>query len=176
MAAPTFLKRLDAHLHLPGGTVFNLNTDTSSGEVYASAGPKNSETWQVHRIIGMIEDSKVNADDYGAILGGLTNGVNLILKRGSTIAHSFMQDHPVKTSAQWARFCHDATSHAWGAGNEFMTFRWTFAAADIPSIILHGPHNDSMGLLLNDDMTGLVAHEFVLQGSKRTFATQQPRG
>lgn len=176
MASPIPLGRLDTHFHLPDGLVFNLNTDTSGAEVYASAGPRNNETWYVTRLIGIIEDTKINAGDYGAIGSGLTNGIDLIIRRGGTQTHSFMEGHRVKTSAGWAHFCHDASRHAWGAGNEFVTFRWTFAKEDMLPIILDGVHRDSMGVLLNDDMSGLITHAYIIQGSMKTEVSQIPQG
>lgn len=155
-------KRLDKHFLLPGITSPNLNGDYSGAEVFASLGPPRDEIWDIYRLLVFIEDDKIAADNYGN-LGALGNGVELILKRNGTQIHSFSEGHKIKSNALWGHLCYDAIQAAWGVGNEFLMVRWTFARAGDP-IELRGEYYDEMGVLLHDNLGGLIAHNFICQG------------
>jgi len=108
-----------------------------------------------------VEDSKINAAQYGTQT--VANGVRLYVANDQGELNDLMDGGAITTSAEWAEYCFDANSKAWGAGNEFLTVRWTFTKAGVP-IRLDGNKRERLAILIQDDLTGLAAHEFVVQG------------
>lgn len=127
--------------------------------------PPGDEIWRIARMVVFIEDSKINADDYGAIVGGLTNGVELYVADDNGIINHLMDNGAVNSSAEWAEYCYDADAKFWGVGNEFLTVRWTFTKAGVP-IRLDGSKRQRLAILIQDDLTGLIGQEFIVQGYK----------
>jgi hypothetical protein len=129
-------------------------------------GTKNA--LQINRMIVFLKDTEVAADDYGAITGGLTNGITVQQTTASGTVIDLTDDVPIKKSADWAAVAHNAERRAWGAGNVFMTALWTFAAP----IVLEGdgrdakssPGSERLVVTLNDNLTGLLRHSFLVQG------------
>jgi hypothetical protein len=122
------------------------------------------------RLIVQVEDTAIVADDYGNIAGGLTNGVQLLqVRQGDT--HNLTGGIAVKNNADWARICHDSERKAWGPGNEFLTVRYTFArfTDDRETIVgglrLIGHASEKFVVRLSDNLTGLVAHYFTVEGT-----------
>lgn len=144
-----------------GSTSFTGNYSATETRFRMQA--QEGESIEVHRLLVFVEDSKINADDYGAIAAGLTNGIALDIRTGSTIAADLTAGHPVQTSADWGRFCYDVDSKAWGAGNEFLVARWTFERHGEP-IVLRGSTFDRLVISCKDNLTGLVEHSFSVQG------------
>ena len=71
--------------------------------------------------------------------------------------------YPVKTNPDWGSYCYDASVSKYGTGIEQLLVRWTFNKLGRP-IILDGDKSEEMGLILNDDFSGLEGHYFNMQG------------
>lgn len=126
--------------------------------------PGTSEIWRIERMIGLIEDSSLVPDSYGAGFG-LTNGIGFYVSGDSRATQSMLGGIKIFSNGQWGRVCHDLTVHSFAAGNSILTFRWDFSEMGAP-IRLVGATNDRLGLSFFDTFTGLVDHTFCFQGFK----------
>ncbi len=119
----------------------------------------------VYRLIVMIEDTgALAADNYGA-LGTLTNGIRVQHVSGNTTTN-LDGGLAIKSHAHWARLCYDMAEHTFGSGANFVVVRWTFERAGIP---LHIENTDQLKVTINDDLTGLEDHHFMIQGRVLTI-------
>jgi hypothetical protein len=120
------------------------------------------EILRVARMIVHIEDAITwNAAEYGNLGAALTNGVSVTVEDtdGNTI--NTLTDITVKSNADWGRYCFDNAYVAYGAGNDFLSARWTFDKAGSPIRLKLG---EKFVVTVNDDLDGLDAHTFVVQG------------
>lgn len=145
------------------GTI-NGNLDYSGAAAdlkYIAPGPGVN----VARMIITVEDATgMRAERYGSLGAALTNGIKLIhLNVDGTDRHDLTNGLPIKTNAQWGAYCYDVELKEWGAGNEFLLVRWTFEKAG-SGIHLHP--NEALAVRLNDDLRGLVNHNFQIQGER----------
>lgn len=115
------------------------------------------------RLIVTIEDGAgMRAERYGGLSSALTNGIIVESLTSEDVVDMDLTDgHPVKTNADWASFCYDAQVLSWGAGDELLVARWSFDRAGQPFVVPAGEH---FTVRLQDDMSGLIAHRFVIQG------------
>lgn len=151
------------HLELTGdGTgEDNLIQDYSAAAGVARISPAAGEIFQIERMIVFIQDTgNFSASGYGN-LGALTNGLVLEYDCGGAV-HPLVEE-PIQSNAEWAAQCYDARYDNYGTGDNMLFARWTFAKAGAP-IILSGDRNEEVRLHLNDNFTGLVKHQFLLQG------------
>lgn len=117
----------------------------------------------IHRMILHIEDtSGMQAQDYGNITGGLTNGYRIVCKDAdeNEIA-DYTDGLVIQTNAQIGRICYDVDLKTWGAGNEALQARFTTAKAGSPVRLRT---NMRISITYNDDLTGLIEHYVMLQG------------
>lgn len=117
---------------------------------------------KIHRMIIHIEDtSGFQAQDYGNITGGLTNGYSLSVRDNGNEILDLCDGLLIQTNAEIGRYCYDVDVKTWGAGNEALQARWTFDKAGAPLVINAGYR---LSITLNDDLTGLIEHYFMIQG------------
>lgn len=127
--------------------------------------PPLNEIYDVARLFVTIRDTMITAEKYGGIASGLTNGINIDHREEGDIIKDLLGGFDIKTNIDWARFCYDVDLKTWGAGDEFVTVRWTFEKSGEP-LILHGGKAGRLVVTCNDDMTGLISHTFTAQGTK----------
>lgn len=145
-----------------GSEAANINGSVTPVEF--SVGPPPGEFWRIARLLVFLEDTAIAAASYGAVtVGALANGVRLYIVRDDVEVNDLLDGGTINTSAEWAEYCHDAEVKAWGAGNEFLTVRWTFTKAGVP-LRLDGNKRERLAVLIQDNLTGLNAHEFIVQG------------
>lgn len=60
-------------------------------------------------------------------------------------------------------FCYDVELKSWGAGNEVLLVRYTFLKSG-QFVRLVGDNNERLEVVLNDNLTGLIDHSFLIQG------------
>jgi hypothetical protein len=142
----------------------NVNGSVTSVPFYV--GP-SSNMWAVHRMIVMIEDNATfTADNYGGV-STLTNGVKMEIREGDAktgkLVTDLMDGEKVHSLVQWADHCYDMTEHTFGSGNNFAVVRWTFSNAGRP-LVLDSRLNEKLVMLIDDDLSALVAHEAIIQG------------
>ena len=143
-------------------------TKNATGNYAAAAtdffiAPSTGERLYLARLIVLIEDGAAwfDSGDYGAIAGGLTNGVVPKWVRNGT-THDLTDGVPVTNNVEWAQLCYDVSLQTFGAGNSFLTVRWTFERRGA-GLVLASPQ-DKFSITLNDDLTELVKHRFQVQG------------
>jgi len=138
---------------------FVLNDDGSY------AGYKVPRTCIAHvaRMIISIEDSGVfKAETYGA-LSALSSGIEVKRYSNGVLAEDLTDGVPITSNGQWGKVCYDVDLKTWGSGNSLILVRWTFARSGAP-VILRGAAQDDLRVEFNDDFTGLIAHQFMIQG------------
>lgn len=118
----------------------------------------------ITRMMVTVRDAGVfTAEKYG-FLSALSNGCEVgLFSADKTILNSFTGSLPIKENAGWGVYCYDVDLKDWGAGDEFIVARWTFAKAEC-DIRLYAGQDIFLGVLIQDDLTGLVDHRFVVQG------------
>jgi len=120
---------------------------------------------EITRLIGYIEDNaNFSAETYGAA-AALTNGLTLgVYNSDGTMKYQLTDSHlPVKKNAQWGAYCFDIAYEAFGAGNNMLTWRWTFAKSGKP-VYLSQSRGDYIGLTVADTLSTLVDHLMLVQG------------
>lgn len=117
----------------------------------------------VYRVILYIEDNaNFRVQDYGGISGGLTNGILLgVYDSDDVILLDLTDGLPIKTNGSWSRLCYDVNHLNYGSGNEVLTGRWTFEKSGRGLLLRDG---DQLKVTIQDDLTGLVHHTFMVQG------------
>jgi len=153
------------HLREIGGSA-DANLDYSGGGLGLTKfyiAPAPGEVYRIARMLVFVEDTKIIAAQYGNA-GALAVGVKLAVEDSiGTVLNDLMDNGTVNNSAEWAEYCYDAEVKAWGAGNEFLTVRWTFTKGGV-YIRLVGDDDERLVITLNDDLTGLDSHEFIVEG------------
>jgi hypothetical protein len=147
------------------GTNENANVNGAVTAVPFYRGPPTGEIWAIHRMIVEIEDNATfTADNYGGV-STLTNGVELEVREGTTgaLILDVLDSEDITSIADWAAHCYDMTEHTFGSGNNFAVARFTFANAGRP-IVLDGDRGEVLIARVNDDLSGLVNHKFMIQG------------
>lgn len=144
----------------------NFNEDYSSVEGRAKIKPPAGETYRLARMIISVEDTGgFTASKYGN-LAALTNGVEIKVfnKDGASEMLDLTAGLPIVKNAQWGALCYDVDLKDWGAGNDLLLVRWTFSTTG-SSIVLDGDDEQSLEVIFNDDLTGLIDHRFMIQGN-----------
>lgn len=127
--------------------------------------PVAGQTAYIHRMIISISDSGAFASGgYGAIVGPLTNGVEIFVDRDSDDKRLYtLTDIPILTNGQWSSLCYDAKLSTYGSGDGWLSMRFSFDKFGGP-IILRGDYGERFGIGLSDDFSGLTGHFFMVQG------------
>ncbi len=147
-----------------GSGTFEAVGNYAGASVDFKFSPPAGSIFRVARLIVFVEDA--GAMDSGFYGNGLVlaNGIKFYIERNSSKEFPTTTNQaPVKTNGDLAALCHDLEYRAWGAGNTFLTARWTYTKFG-QYIRLIGDSGDSIGVILNDDFTGLVKHRFCIQG------------
>ena len=135
--------------------------------------PPADRVFGVNEMLVLIRDTVIKSDGYGAITGGLTNGVSVHVVNDHEILEDLTNGMPVKTTAGWAAFCEKVGAPEWDPGSapKFFGGRWDFVTGreQNPIILRGNAHNSSRNnerlvIILNDDLTGLIDHFFVCKG------------
>lgn len=152
------------------GTV-NANGNYASAAEDFYIQPADGEILQINRMIVTVEDtSGFSAVEYGNTAAALTNGINIKVVYGTDgVTNNFTSLFPIKANSHWGSYCYDVDLKTWSTGNEFLLVRWTFGHTG-QRIRLTGKDNDRFVVTLNDDLSGLVSHLFIVQG----FYENQP--
>lgn len=143
----------------------NAIGDYSGAEEEFFIAPAAGQIFHIARLLVTVEDTAgFAAAEYGNLGSALTNGIKLEVRTGaSTTVLDFVDAEPITTNAEWGTFNFDVDVKTWGAGNEFLLARWTFSKTD-GALRLDGDAGERLSIILEDDLTGLVTHKFLVQG------------
>jgi hypothetical protein len=135
-----------------------------SGQTIFFCQPASGEIFRITRMIVNIEDNAVlQAGGYGAQVSPLASGITVRTANGAIPTQDLTDGLPITSNAAWGRFCFDVLLTDFGAGNNFVSVRWTFAKGGT-LIRLDGDQDDRLEVVLNDDLDFLVNHTFMIQG------------
>ena len=150
--------------------------EVQSGQILR-AGPPAGEIWEIFRMMIRLEDgaAQFNADKYGAV-NALTNGVQIqIGQSDDTVLHYLTGEaedgtaqHSLKSNMDWFGAHYNIKEATFGSGNDAIVGRWSFwkGEKDQRGLILYGYRGDEFQVVINDDLSGLVKHEFHIEGTK----------
>ena len=146
-----------------GTGVFNAvgNYAAAAEDFYIQ--PPVDTLYVIHRMIIHIHDGAAfSAEKYGA-LAVLTNGVSVTVKQVSPAVDlvDLTAREPIVSNAEWGALCFDVDLASYGQGDVYLNVRWTFSKAGQP-IVLND--NQRLAVTVNDDLTGLIGHKFMVQG------------
>ena len=159
--------RLDRILDTNGdGTgTKNANIDGSVTPVLFSIAPPATGVIVIHRLLVTITDNAlVTAEKYGGV-AMLTNGISIGLFDPSddSLQTDYLDGIPIQSNCDWGRVCYDVDLRTWGTGNSFIQVRWTLSKSGT-NLILRSSDDYHFGVLISDDITGLIQHYFGVQG------------
>ena len=142
-------------------SITNANATLTTFSIAPAAG----KVLELNRILITVQDSGViDATDYGAIAGGLTNGMTLSVHDADGLKYLLTDSHkPIKTNVDWGAYCYDVEDKSWGTGDNFLVARWTFAKSGKP-VYLRGDRSERLVLETADTMSALVEHLVLAQG------------
>jgi hypothetical protein len=150
----------------------NANGDYSSTPGTFILKPPPDRVFGVHQMLVFVRDTAIKSDGYGAIVGGLANGIIVQIVNDNEVMDDLTNGTPVKTTAGWARFCEEVIAPEWDPGSapKFMGGRWALATDEATHITIRGNNynrarnNERLQVTLSDDLTGLLEHYFVAKG------------
>ncbi len=155
--------------------------ETDASEDYSDTGlgltefyitPMADEVMRIERIIPFLQDTgPLDADFYGHDIT-LTEGVNLQICRGPLgagreVVVDLMDGQAVLTNAGWGKLCYDVDISEFGREDNVLHARWSFFKAGQP-LQLDGAKGERLSIILNDDLSDLVSHAFMVQGRSLT--------
>ena len=154
--------RIDAFLRLDGDGTHEAIGDYLATPARFTWTPLPSRTAHIHRMIISVQDAGAfDAAKYGNAIV-LANGISLTVRNVADDAqvHTYTVE-PIITNSDWAAHCYDTDMKTWGTGDEILVARWTFTRAGSPMIL---KDTEYVSIDVNDTLTGLKAHRFVIQG------------
>lgn len=131
--------------------------------------PPASTVYKITRLLVNVEDTKgMTGEEYADLGSALTVGVVIRVQGDSGTIVNLTDDLPVKANNQWSRFAYDVvvsnlSSSGLGSANDFVLSRWSFFKSNTV-IRLDGDQNERLEVVLNDNLTGIVSHYFLVQG------------
>jgi hypothetical protein len=140
--------------------------DYSGGEEFFFQ-PAAGQVVEIHRLMVMIQSGgSFRADQYGGLGAALGTGIAVQKRVGAaTVLADYTDGIPIQTNAAWSRLSYDVTFFTFGAGDNYLACRWTFARSGQPVQLSPGQR---LSIVLNDDLTGLTEHTFNFQGHRLT--------
>lgn len=169
-AAHDFLNR---HLDTvgDGSGSHDGNVDGSTTSVLFCLNPPTSGAHVIHRLHVVVEDGgSFRTNTYGA-LAELANGLRVGYFNTDTgaIVEDLTATHAITSNFGWALHAYPATLYEWGGGNSHLVAIWDFAEDGLSLLVDSGDPTRCFGVEVRDDLTGLVAHEFIVYG----YSTKQ---
>jgi hypothetical protein len=154
------------------GTKNAIGNYASSAQIFRIA-PASGKVFRISRMLINIEDTAgMKAENYGDTGSPLTNGIEVRTHDGSSTLIDLTDGIPIKTNAHWGRTCYDVDIKSWSTAptNELLLARWSFFRCG-QYLRLNGSKNQELQVVLNDNLTGLISHYFMVQGFEEGPAT-----
>lgn len=140
----------------------SMNTDGSASPVTFSFTPLSPCV--VGRINISIIDTPIMPDRFGAIVGGLTNGLELVVNCHLGVTLQTFGDVRIKKNADWAAFCGSDINSGIGEGTPSSMFaRWTFTKAAEHAMYLD--EGDAFNVVVHDDLSSISQFSMMIQGA-----------
>ena len=156
--------------------VGNYSTATGTAGESFILKPPSTAAYRVERMLVHVQDTGAfAAEEYGNLGSALTNGVVVRVATSTGTVKDLTGTIPIKSNAQWARHMYDVRVDTWSAGDEFLAARWSFWKSGYP-LRLDGSRGEFLEVYLQDSCTGLVAHQFFIEGYVEDEAYHQFQG
>jgi hypothetical protein len=142
-----------------------MNVDGTTPTLFKYQAPPGKKVWLTRLIIHLEDNGVFSGTEYGAG-SGLTNGFEIFTAAESTPTTPILQltPLPIKTNADWGRYCYDITSLTWSdVNNRALQGRWTFAKSGCTPMI-DGDNLEFLGTYVRDNISALADHTLMLQG------------
>ena len=144
--------------------IFNINQDYSltQTDVYYLA----DDTYALHSVLATISDNaKFLQSDYGAIAGGLTNGIELFLYSAALdFEIPLMSGAKIKANYDWLAFAADTRLTSFEGNPQTLAINFNLTEHyGVPLVMEAG---DKFIVRLNDNFSTLVSQTFGLRGTK----------
>lgn len=152
------------HHHLSPDGDPGMVTNASGQSVTLSLWAPAGKLYVVQKSTVYVEDSgQFNADKYGAVTGGLANGIDLqrVTDSGASVLFRFgALSHIVQHNGDWAKYGDTASKSEFATGNNWLKVDIAWGAP----LVINGDNNDGLQFIMNDDFTELSEHEFISKG------------
>ena len=157
-----------SHLCDTNGDGTGVNDATGA---YSVGGPgifhyecQAGERININRLLVYVRMSGAwTAEKYGAIAGGLSDGILVRVKNSSGgVRLDLLNGLAVVSNADWARECHDSTHIDWGSGDEYLSVRWIFRRDSDSGVVITA--GEKFEVVCQDDLSTLAEHRFKLRG------------
>jgi hypothetical protein len=120
------------------------------------------QIYELNRMLINIQASGVLASQKYGDLAALTNGIKIYVE--SNGVRSEFDTGAVKTHDDWAGICHDSMALNYGnVAGKTISVRWTFSKSG-HGISLDGDKAEKFIVQINDDLSSLTKHQFMVQG------------
>ena len=143
----------------------DANVDGSITPQTFRISPPSSGFFAISQLVCFIEDAgNFTTLRYGA-LPELTTGLTIGFFDTDTgaLVTDYTAAHKIKTNADWAMFAWETALNTWGGGDSHFVARWNITHTGTRIILPQGG-DVSFGVRVSDDLTGLTAHEFIVEG------------
>lgn len=166
---------LDAYMRKDGDLsgITNANLNFSNGAERFGRMPPEDEVWIITRLLCTIEDVGTFATtEYGAGQK-LISGLDFYVDRSAdgTLGRENVSCRPIRTNGDWKSKCFDAEPAE--LDNIIFVARWSFFKGGFDGIVLRGNLGEGLWVDLEDDMSHLSRHEFIIQGNRQKISTME---
>lgn len=148
-----------------GSGLGNANGDYDGSPTDFKIVPGAGEIFNIARCIITIQDvGTFEATSYGAKTpsGPLANGILMEVRNASGLLYPLTVGL-VTANQMWAWHCFDAHLFEFPNTAGSMTMRWTYAKSG-REVVLKGDDGEYLRVLVQDDLTFLTGHYFLVQG------------
>ena len=145
----------------------NMAVDGSGTPVIFAVNPLPNQSGDMVRVICSITDnSDMDFESFGGISGGLTNGVVLRVNNGDGTYRNIAN---FKTNGAIELYAYDAryfTNNGGGTRGFSARMSWGSQGKHGAVIRLDGSLGEALEMVVQDDLTPLIAHYWIAQGSE----------
>jgi len=142
----------------------NLNGNYSSAPTDFYFEPSRGR-YEVYSLLIAISDAaSFSQGDYGAIAGGLTNGVKFFIKNFGQAEVQIMAGVNFKSNYNFLSIAHDTTLSSFAGGAQTLASEIDLIKTFGTPLVLN--KGDRFIVRLNDDLTGLISHIFAFGGER----------
>lgn len=152
-----------------GNNLTGNYSDAGLGSTYMHIAPADGEIYSLSSLTLHMTDTggSFGSGDYGTG-SGLTNGITFQFRQGSTVLSNLTGGYQIKGNATLVHMFNNwQIIDLAGTGDDHIHAECNFSHVYGGPIVLAGELNQSFGVLLNDDLSGLSSHHMIAKGFKQ---------
>jgi hypothetical protein len=124
-------------------------------------GPPAGQKWGMTNVISAVSDNaNFTQTDFGAIPGGLTNGLAVYLNSGGVDVDIFAGQR-IRFNYDWATLPATLNLTTWAGPSQTLVANFNTFESSGQYVILNGDTQDKLEVVVQDDLTSLVAFRIV---------------